>query len=355
MRALYPAVLIIMLVLVIFTQSSVASTPSFTNITTTGTIIPLTMDSTQLNGVGHPAWAYDRSSNPVNIQALVNLAATSGANCWREAMYVDSSVSGYYSNLKSYCDQSGLKFIIQTLSASVGAMTYKEEQNIIQNISGAQTTWINNWANTINQLHPYAIMVMNEPANNGSYKTASLTDFNYYRQFCINAITAWRAIQPDLIIIVQNDPFNDFFDSTNYGFAATPLPFSGIIYSCHIYYAYDGTYPPSYLPEQQAYWNAKSATDLSQAKQALSAFIAAEMCQTLVSKGQRVMFDEWGANVNSPNALNFTRDFINICRAQSYGQIYYDIVPASYESTGILNEDYLSLNSMGNVWASCLK
>lgn len=313
------------------------------------------MDSTLLMGMGHPAWAYDKIGNPVNIRALVNLVATSGGNCWREAMYVGPSVSNYYVNLKSYCDQAGLKFIIQTLSASVGAMTFKEEQNIIQNISGAQTTWINNWANTINILHPYAIMVMNEPSNDGSYSKASSTDFNYYRQFCNNCINAWRNVQPNLIIIVQNDPFNDFFDSASYGFATTPLSFSGVIYSCHIYYAYDGTYPPSYLPEQQVYWNAKSATDLSQAKQKLMSFIASEMCQGLINKGQRVMFDEWGANVNSPNAQNFTRDFIAICRQQSFGQIYYDIVPTSYETTGLLNEDYLTLNSMGNVWASCLR
>jgi hypothetical protein len=307
-----------------------------------------------LVGMGHPAWSYDRASNPVNIRALVNLVANSGANCWREAMYVDSSVSGYYINLKAYCDQAGLKFIIQTVSASVGAMTYQEETNIIQNVNGAQVNWINAWGNIIRQLHPYAIMVMNEPTNNGAFSKASSTQFNYYRQFCNNSINAWRSIQPDIIVIVQNDPFNDLFDSTSYGFAANPLPFSDVIYSRHIYYSYDGTYPPSYLPEQQTYWNAKTATDFSQAKQRLTAFITAETCQTLVNKGQKVMFDEWGSNVNSPNAQNFTRDFMNICEQKSIGQIYYDIVPSSYESTGLLNEDYLTFNSMGQVWNSCI-
>jgi hypothetical protein len=304
-------------------------------------------------GVGHPAWAYDRNGNLVNIQALVNLVADSGANAWREAMYVNSSVPGYYANLKSYCDQRGLKFVIQTLASSVGAMTPQEELNIINNNYGKQATWINGWGSIIQQLQPYAIMVMNEPSNNGTYTTASTTAFGYYRQFCINCIDAWRQIKPDLVIIVQNDPMNDEFNSTSYGFAANPLSFSNIIYSRHIYYAYDGNYPPSYLPDQQAYWNAKTAQDLAKAKQLLTNFIDGESL-ALRNKGQQVMWDEMGANVNVPNALNYTRDFYDICKTRNIGALYYDIVPASYEPTGLLNEDYLTFNAMGQVWATAV-
>lgn len=311
--------------------------------------------STMLLGVGHPAWAYDRNGNPVNIQALVNLVADSGANIWREAMYVSGvePFPGYYANLKSYCDQRGLKFMIQTLASSVGAMTPQEELDIINNNIGKQASWINGWGSIIQQLQPYAIMVMNEPSNGGTYVTASSTAFSYYRQFCINCINAWRQIKPDLVIIVQNDPMNDEFDSTSYGFAANPLPFSNIIYSRHIYYAYDGNYPPSYLPDQQAYWNAKTAQDLANAKQLLANFIDGESLP-LRNKGQQVMWDEWGANAGGyvPNALQYVRDFLDLCKARNIGVLYYDIVPVSYEATGLLNEDYLTLNAMGQVWAA---
>jgi hypothetical protein len=300
-------------------------------------------------GVGHPAWGFDRNGQAVDIRGLVNLAAASGANTWREAMYVDSSVSGYYANLKGYCDAAGLKFIIQTLSASVGAMTYQQESDIILNTGSAQTNWINSWGSKISTLHPYAIMVINEPTNNGLFSTASSSRFSAYRQFCVNAITSWRQIQPDLVIIVNNDPFNDFYDSTTYGFAANPLPFPNVLYGRHIYYAYDGLYPPSYLPDQQSYWNGNTVLG----KQQLSALIDYES-RALIAKGQQVIWDEWGSNVNSPNAQAYARDFISILRSKGIGNLYYDFVPASYEATGLLNEDYKTLNSMGRVWASSI-
>jgi len=309
--------------------------------------------STMLLGVGHPAWAYDRNGNPVNIQALVNLVADSGGNCWREAMISSqrNSLSPYETNLKYWLDQRGIKLVIQTCGTTQFSMAGQEELNVYQNINGAQTAYINDWGYIIQQLQPYAIMIQNEPSNGGTSTTASATAFGYYRQFCINCINAWRQIKPDLVIIVQNDPFNDWYDSTSYGFAANPLSYPNIIYTGHIYYAYDGSYPPSYLPDQQAYWNAKTAQDLANAKQLLTELIDKYM-SALRNKGQQVMWDEMGANVNVPNALNYTQDFYDICKTRNIGAVYYDIVPVSYEPTGLLNEDYLTLNAMGQVWAA---
>jgi hypothetical protein len=71
-----------------------------------------------------------------------------------------------------------------------------------------------------------------------------------------------------------------------------------------------------------------------------------------MNKGQQVMWDEMGANVNVPNALHYTQDFYDICKTRNIGAVYYDIVPVSYEPTGLLNEDYLTLNAMGQVWAA---
>jgi hypothetical protein len=108
------------------------------------------------------------------------------------------------------------------------------------------------------------------------------------------------------------------------------------------------------FPSNVHNWNAKTVSDLESARQKLEAFIIKETCPTLVSKGMQVMFDEWGANVNAPNAQAFVSDFINICKEQNIGSLYYDIVPASYEGTGLLNEDYLTLNAVGQTWAACM-
>jgi hypothetical protein len=310
---------------------------------------------TILLGAGHPGWSNDPNGNPVDIQALVNLVADTGANCWREAMYIFSTVPGYHASLKSYCDQRGLKFIIQTLSPANSYGTYQDELDIIMNNTGQQDTWINGWGSIIQQLQPYAIMVMNEPSNDGTFTTASATAFGYYRQFCINSINAWRQIKPDLVIIVQNDPFNDLFDSTTYGFAANPLPFSNIIYTRHEYYSYDNAYPPNYKPEQQAYWNATTDQGLANAKQLLATHINSESL-ALRNKDQQVMWDEWGANLQAPHATNYTQDFITICKSLNIGAVYYDIVPWGYgtaqESTGLLNNDYKTFNAVGQAWAA---
>jgi hypothetical protein len=299
-----------------------------------------------LFGIGHPVWPNDRNGNPVDIQNLVNLVKRSGGNTWREAMYVGSNVDSYYLNLKSYCDQAGVNFVIQTLSASVQAMTYAQETEIILGGS-AQANWISSWGAKIQILHPYGIMVMNEPTNGGTHQVASQSRFNSYRQFCMNTITAWRLIQPDLVIFVNNDPFNDFYDSTAYGFAAQPLPYSNVLYGRHIYYAYDGQYPPSYLPDQQNYWNGNTA----QGKELLSQLIESES-SALRMKGQTVIWDEWGAAVAAPHADDYVRDFVSICNSKNIGSLYYDLVPASYEQSGILNEDYRTLNIVGLAWAS---
>jgi hypothetical protein len=335
--------------------SAIASISSNAKIPSSGNILyPLSSSST-LMGIGHPSWAFDQFGNPVDLQALVNLAAGAGANCWREAMYISSSVSQYYFQLKSCCDDRGLDFIIQTLASSVGAMTPQEELAIINNENGKQDLWINNWGSVIQQLNPHAIMVMNEPSNGGSYSTASFSEFSNYRQFCTNCINAWRLIKPDLLILVQNYPFNDYFDSTSYGFASNPLPFLNVIYTRHEYYAYNNIYPPGYKPELQAYWNAITSQDLESAKQLLKNHLLYEsLC--LTGKGQKVAWDEWGANIEAPHAAEYVKDFLNICKELNIGAVYYDIVPFGYvsgkEPTGLLNNDYRTFNSVGQVWAT---
>jgi hypothetical protein len=324
-----------------------SATSIYATYTVTTQSTPPPTSNTLLLGLGHPSWAYDKNSNPIDIRGLVTLAASSHANCWREAMSANSAITSYQTNLKSYLDAAGIKLVIQTLASSVGAMSTQDESNIINNVGSAQSNWINSWGSKISQLQPYAIMVMNEPTNGGTFSTASSSAFAAYRQFCSNAISAWRLIKPDLVVIVNNDPFNDVFDSTSYGFAANPLPFTNIMYGRHIYYAYDNSYPPSYLPDQQSYWNGNTASG----KQYLTNIITRES-SALIAKGQTVIWDEWGANVNAPNAQAYVRDFISICRSLGISCLYYDFVPSTYSPTGLLNSDYKTLNAVGSAWAS---
>jgi hypothetical protein len=323
------------------TQTCIYATYTVTTQTSTS--------SDLLLGLGHPSWSYDRNSNPVDINALVNLAASSGANSWREAMTYNSQVNSYQVSLKSALDKAGIKLIIQTLASSAGSMSVQDEYNIINNVGSAQTDWINGWRSKIAQLQPYGIMVMNEPSNGGTYRTASSSQFDAYRQFCINCINSWRQVKSDLVIVVNNYPFNDVFDSTSYGFAANPLSYSNIYYGRHIYYAYDNLYPPFYLPDQQAYWNGNTASG----KQLLANLLQSES-SALIAKGQKVIWDEWGANVNAPNAQAYVQDFISICREKGISCLFYDLVPSSYSPSGLLNSDYKTLNSVGQAWANSI-
>jgi hypothetical protein len=350
--------------------------------------------SNLLLGAGEPAWVYQGNGQSVNLQALVNLAASSGANTWREAIQTENpspvatspnpsiydNKLSYYQELKSDLSAKGIKLVIQTLAYSSGSLTAQQECDIINNVGTAQSDWITGWGEIIQQMNPYAIMVMNEPMNGceGGAQPASQSEFADYRAFVTNAITAWRAIDPNIVIMVQNDPFYDPWDSTSYGFAAQPLPFSNIIYENHIYYAYTGTAPPSpaQWPSQTlyplaydddaaeyAYWTAQTQAELANAKQLLTTYIDAASAP-LIAKGQQVIWGEMGANLNAPNAEQYVQDFYSIAKSKGIGVLYWDLVPfAPYcqgcsppdtESTGLLTSDWSSLNQMGQAWAQSM-
>ncbi len=354
----------------LFILSAFGSVTNRIKIASTGEIaVTPPPGSTMLLGVGHPEWSMEPDGvTYVDLQALVKMVTNAGANCWREVMWTNPNLApGYYlANLISYVKQYGLKFVIQTaLSLGSGPSA---EFNVIRGVGTAQTDWINSWCSIIQQVQPYAIMVMNEPNNsNGTNfnngRSATAEEFAYYRQFCINCVNAWRQIKSDLVVVVNNDPFNDPFDSTSYGFAANPLPLPNIIYGRHIYYSYDGVYPPSYWPDQQAYWNAATAQDLANAKQLLTNLIDRES-SALRNKGQQVMWDEWGARLTqtnlspTPNAPQYVKDFIELCKARNIGVIYYDAVPFgtgyAQDCSGMLNNDY-TLNAIGQAWAQEMK
>jgi hypothetical protein len=306
-----------------------------------------------LLGVGHPAWQYDPTGNLVNVKALVDKFAATGAQVWRESMYFGNSPSPYYSTLKSYLDGKGAYFVIQTLVQ--GWPNVEQESDIINGVGHWQTSWIDYWSGIISVYHPYGIMVMNEPSKNGVFTSPSAEEFALYRQFCINSINAWRAVDPDIVILVQNYPFTDAFDSYGFGFAYNPLPFSGLFYSRHIYYAFDNTYPPWYLPSQQKYWNATNDQEIAEAKSSLTNFISTESLPML-NIGQHVIYDEMGANILAPNAAAYVRDFIRICVSLNVSVLYYNMAPWGYgigrEPTGILDDTYKNFNGIGETWAS---
>lgn len=306
-------------------------------------------------GVGSPAWEYDRNGKLVDLETLVNLVYNSRGNTWRTASYQNSSMTGYYTNLKNYCANK-LNLVIQTLSPNDGTSAgIQAEANIIKNVGTAQTDWINNWSSIINALNPYAIMVMNEPSVNGAYRMATQSEFTQYRNFCMNCINAWRAIKPNIVIIVHQFAWNAVYGEGNntYDFVANPLPYSNILYTAHYYYAYNNIVPPPYQPEGLAYWNNKQVLTPAQranAKQLLTNYIT-NASSKILAKGQKFIFDEWGSCLAAPNSGAFAEDFVSIANSLNIGSIIYDIVPASYESVGILNEDYKTFNAVGLSWA----
>jgi cell division septation protein DedD len=305
-------------------------------------------------GFGHPAWATMTNGTAIDFTTLTQLVADSGLTSWREAMYQDSNPVGYYTTIRDACTVAGLNFTVQSLSPSNGtAEGTLAEYNIIFDVGSAQDDWISNWGNIITALQPDAISVMNEPSLNGTYDVEPTSEeFQVYRNLIENCVNAWRAIDPNLIIVVENFPFNQYFDQTLYGFGATPVNHTGIVYSRHFYYSYDNTEPPAYQPEWQAYWDAITQGDLDAAKILLQAAIEYQT-DPMTTQGKPVVYDEFGANLANPNVAVAVGDFTDICLSLGVGVVYYDIVPYGsgfhQEPSGALT-DYYVFNAVGEAF-----
>lgn len=310
----------------------------------------------RLMGVDKQSWFWDENIGNIAMDHLVDMVARAGGNIWRQHM-----ISAQYPNsiakfvdLKNKLDQRGIKLLIATMGVNSWefGFNWQEQADIIMNADGKGDKWIRDWGNIIAVLQPYAIDVMNEPRGiKGTTYELNMTEeqfFEAYRQFCIKAIRAWREIKPDLVVVVANCPFYKPWTETD--FDTNPINEPNIIYSVHYYYAYDNKYPPSYLPEQRAYWNG----NLIEAKKLLAERIDLDT-SAMRNKGLTIIYEEVGTNIANPNAAIFMQDFYDLCKERNIGVIHHCLAAYPRSPAGLLNSDWTTLNAIGEVWARNMK
>jgi hypothetical protein len=119
--------------------------------------------------------------------------------------------------------------------------------------------------------------------------------------------------------------------------------------------------PTSDVPEQVAYWNAKTSADFANAKTLLyDRFLYAEGMQAALNAGYKVIFEECGAAFANPNVLIYMQDFYDFCKARNIGAIVMSLMPYPTYTVGMLDApNYVAngspypttLNALGQLWA----
>jgi len=285
-------------------------------------------------------------------QQTINYLSTHNVKAMRMAMYINEwnsdlvhwqtgdHIQQKYAQISAWCHAKGMKLIISAFGTEWDPPEGWEpmKQAAIDNVNGAGDTWINTYADIIRVINPDAICVMNEPPSDCPYA--------HYKDFCIKAITAWRAISPNITIVAHSIPFWDFRAVTS-----DPLPFNNIKYALHYYYDYDNTDPRtwSYVDQPQIdYWDG----NLAEAKVGLFDYLDRLIgVQGAIDAGLQIWVQEAGTNYLNPNYLQFYKDFIDytVARNLEMGMLHVYRI-RSETPNGILetvNPD--KFNDLGNV------
>jgi hypothetical protein len=336
---------------VLFITSTLAIASDNKNIQSHGTISYYSPDA-RLMGVDHFWWG------EINT-ALVDLVKNSGGNAWREHMIItewednpswwkDPSVTfrSRMRELMQWTSARGIKVIIATIGWDSWGGNQQQQADTIMNESGMADQWIAAWGEIIADLKPYAIDVMNEPmwVYGTTYEATTTQEqfFEVYRSFVTKAIRAWRTIKPDLVCVVHSCPFWDLKP-----IAANPIPEPNIVYPIHYYYAYDGTLGPTPIASAFAYWDGR----LAEAKILLEEYMLNDAgLKAAQDAGLQVLMEEVGTCLAAPNAFVFMQDMYDLCKAHNIGVTHHTLNPYPKCAAGLLNEDWLTLNDLGEIW-----
>ena len=317
-------------------------------------IIEYRSNNSKLMGVDHFWWG---EMNEGHFELVKN----AGGNAWREhfrySAWRDDQPLAYdptvtfrsrMRQMMRWANERNIKIIIGTIwweSLSPPEGWSQLKANIIMNANGLGDEWIDGWGEIIRELQPYAIDVMNEPmwVYDTTYEAIMTQEqfFEAYRNFCIRTIRAWRAIKPDLICIVGGCPFWDLKP-----LAANPIPEPNLIYALHYYYSYDGTQPPEYSKTGKAYWEGR----LDEAKTLLESELLNQGVKACEDARLQLLMEETGTCPEAPNAFVFMQDMYDFCKAHNIGVTHHALVPYPKLTAGLLNEDWVTLNDLGELW-----
>lgn len=251
--------------------------------------------------------------------------------------------------MTQWASKRGIKIIIMTGGWDSWSPEPSWEQfqaDIIMNKDNMGDRWINGWGEVIASLQPYAIDVMNEPMwiYGTTYQNTITQEqfFEAYRQFCMKTIDTWRTIKSDLVCIVNGCPFWDLKP-----IAANPIPRPNLIYAVHYYYACEGTISDTDTAANKAYYEGR----LSEARILLENFLLYdEGIKALKDADLQVLMEETGTCIEAPNWNVFMQDMYDFCAAYNIGVVHHALVPYPKCPPGILNEDWITLNDLGQLW-----
>jgi len=268
--------------------------------------------------------------------------------CGAEGILNDPTLKSWFAEAIIQCKEKGITGILSShdVIAEYWTDRWSYKAQVILNEDGAGDDWIQKWSQVIADLQPQAIEIMNEPPDANLSGTPNLT-FEAWRNFCIKAINAYRAVKPDITILVDGCPFWE--PGT---WASNPLPFSNIYYVFHLHYGVNGLQPPP--PEDWlAYkWiNAYYTGNLTQAKIFLEDYLLnSEGMAALLDKGLPIVFGECGTSMAQPNWDAWLTDMYAIVAKYNVGWLQFSFGANPPDVNGILESDWNTLNPMGFLW-----
>jgi hypothetical protein len=301
----------------------------------------------------------------------------SGANAFYSLVYLDDWKSNIASwenasvhfqpmmaEIRQWCRERGIAFILgcEGTHWAPSEGWNQMRANAIFNINGSGDYWLNTFADMVTDLQPDVVHVMDEPDSQGT--PYSLTQFfNAYKQFCVQAIQRYRAIIPNLPIVVDGCPFYNM-----HAIAASPIQELNITYKYDYYYSPDGIMPDltsePWRTDEYAYWTATNQDQLANAKALLyNQWLNTCGLQDCLNNGLKVIFCGVGTDPTNPNALVFMQDLYDFCAQRNIGVVALQMMPYPTYTAGMLDgsnwtigENYPTiLNALGELWAMNMK
>jgi hypothetical protein len=206
---------------------------------------------------------------------------------------------------------------------------------IIQNVSGYETNWINDYTKIISACQPDGVEIMNEPIGTAT--------FAQYRAFVVESATAFHKVDPNAVFFVMGYPYwqgpSDWVSQPLTGFGT-------VYYTAHIYYNAGASTGTTYGQDYES-------GNLAQAKSDLDNYILSTLgIQSMINSGLPVCWTEAGYS-NGDNLNNwqqFLKDLYSFVISNSEGFMQFALEPSPPYSWGCLNSTWNGLNAQGQIW-----
>ena len=278
-------------------------------------------------------------TNPTYLQEMKDMVALAKAN----GLTVVLTFNGYYDLTNGEYE-------------SPVVMNSQHKAEAIFNENGFGDYWISLYSTAVEELQPDWVDPMNEPPNKyyttyDSSKTYQQV-YDTYLAFMVKCMDAFITIKPDLKFMFESCPFWD----NSYAFVSPRIdelrPAYTIMYEVHLYYLFEGGSPADPSKDYEySYWQG----DLTSAKSQLYSYLLDSYphIRTALDLDLDIYLAEAGTNSNNPNWSSFMNDMFSFFDTYNLGLMWHSWYYSGVNGVqGMLNEDWETLNSVGNHWAN---